>query len=134
MNGLNEEEQTDLKKLNETFKELLKWVRLLNIEEVKKIRENVLNTDELKIAYHLSDGKNSARTISSVIAPTHSTITDWWQDWYKLGIAEPIGVQRGNRARRLFELSEFGIPVPKFAQPSVQIQEDEENSEVIEDV
>ncbi|MFW9889520.1 MAG: hypothetical protein ACFFER_15135, partial [Candidatus Thorarchaeota archaeon] len=35
-----------------------------------------------------------------------------WKSWIGLGIAKPISVQRGIRAKSLFSLSDFGLELP----------------------
>ena len=110
----------------ENLDEILMWLRFMNIPKVYNILETNLDTDEKKIAYNMSDGENTTRDIAKVITPTHTTIARWWKDWYRLGIAEAIGVQRGKRAKRLFDLEDFGIDVPSISSQSLPQEENEE--------
>ena len=119
---MNEE---DIKELIEVNKEILKWVKFSILGKVKEDLESILDNDNKKIAYDMSDGEKSSRIIARTVSLTHGTISKWWQLWYKIGIAEPIAVQRGFRARKVFDLDEFGISVPEFKIPK-NIEEEKE--------
>lgn len=95
----------------EILKEILKWIKVTSIPQVKKLLLELLPSDEEKIAYHFSDGRSS-REVAKVSGVNYVTITRWWKTWIKAGIAEYISVKGGKRAKKLFLLEDFGIPVP----------------------
>jgi len=100
------------KKLIQTLEELVKWTRVTSIPHVKKLLLEILTTPEEKIAYESSNGERTGREVAEVANVTQPTVARWWKIWTKAGIAEAISVQRGERARRLFSLDDFGIEVP----------------------
>ena len=122
---------SDEKKLDE----ILMWLRFMNLPRAFKALISALDTEEKKIAYNMSNGENTSRDIAKVISLAYSTVTDWWQDWYRLGIAEAVSVQRGKRAKKLFELEDFGIKVSDIPiQPEPQeVTEEPEDDEAYEE-
>jgi len=94
------------------LREMLKWIKVTSIPEVKKLLETTLTTPEQRIAYTASDGKN-AREVASIAHVNKSAITRWWAIWVKLGLAEIRPVRGGDRAIRSFSLEDFGVDVPK---------------------
>jgi len=95
--------------------EILVWLRFMNLPQAYKVLEWALDTEDKITAYYMSDGKTTSRAIADVITPHQTTIADWWRDWYRLGIAKAISVQRGKRAKKLFDLEDFGIKIPDIA-------------------
>ena len=112
--GQIDTQRTVIIELNDLCREILKWIKLSNVGIIKVIRETVLNTDEKRLAYHMTDGINTARAIAKVIPFNHTTVTDWWKDWYMWKIAVPIPVQRGDRGKKVFDLEDFGISEPNI--------------------
>jgi hypothetical protein len=101
-------------KIIEILTEMLKWIKVTSIPHVKKLLMELLPTDQEKIAYHYSDGRTS-REVSQLAGVSHMTITRWWKNWIRAGIAEAINVKgSGERAKRIFSLEDFGIEVPQI--------------------
>lgn len=96
----------------DALKEILRWTKVTSIPQVKKTLEETLKTDKEKLAYQLSTGSTS-REIAATVGVDFSTILDWWEKWYGLGMAERVSAQRGDRGIRLFDLADFGIRFPK---------------------
>ena len=65
----------------------------------------VLDTEQKRIVYSISDGETSAREIARTVGTTHSTVGKWWTDWKKLGLVE----MEGNRAKAILDLELFGL-------------------------
>lgn len=101
--------------LIELLKELVKWTKFQAWGKVKEVLINVLNEDEKRKIYHLSNGENSSRDIAEIVSVSRSTILKYWNDWAKFNIVEPISVQRGNRYKKMFNLDDFGIEVPDLS-------------------
>ncbi len=100
----NESEQTRI------LREILKWVKFAGIKEVKTILLSTLDTEQKKLAYHLSDGTRGTVEIAKTANfGSTKTIFDLWQSWLKLGLGESIPVKGGTRFKRSFDLEEFGI-------------------------
>lgn len=114
----------------EILKEILKWIKVTSVPQVKKLLLELLTSDEEKIAYQYSDGRTS-QEVSQLVNVSYITITRWWKNWIKAGIAEPMSVKGGERARRLFSLEDFGIeiPLPKGVGLGKKIEETKEEYE-----
>lgn len=116
------------------LEEMLRWMKVTSIPQVKKLLLEILPSDKEKIAYHHSVGQDS-RKIAQLTGVGHVTISRWWKTWIAAGIAESVGARRGERARRVFLLEDFGIEVsePKEVKPRqeemAETQESEANDE-----
>jgi len=94
------------------LREIVKWTKFQAWGKVKDVLLNLLDDDEKKIMYHLSDGKNSSRKIAERVSVGHTTIVRYWNEWANFNIVEPISVKGGgSRYKRMFELGDFGIEV-----------------------
>ena len=100
----------------------MKWIKVTSIPSVKKLLEDMLPSDEEKIAYHYSDGRGS-QEVSKFAGVSFGTITRWWKTWMRAGIAEPVGARGGERARRIFSLEDFGIEVPEPEEIEIEKKE-----------
>lgn len=98
----------------ELLEELVKWAKVTSIPHVKKLLEEILTSPEEKVAYESSDGKPS-QEIAALAKISFHTVTVWWKKWIKVGLAEPIPSRGGQRAKRLFSLTDFGIEVPELS-------------------
>jgi DNA-binding MarR family transcriptional regulator len=105
-------------KMIELLEELVKWTKVASVPKVKELLLGILESPEEILAYHLSDGEKSGRDIAERTNVTQPTIGKWWKKWIAAGIAEPISVQRGERAKRIFSLEDFGIEVPQIVKAS----------------
>lgn len=99
----------EIKKLIEINREILRWIKISNVSKVKEVLENALDTPEKRIAYEASDGVATSRKVAKIAGVGLSTISAWWNNWYDIGIAEPISVQRGSRAQKIFNLKSFNL-------------------------
>lgn len=99
------------------LQEILKWIRVTSIPSVKKLLVETLNDDKSKLAYHHTDGRSS-RDVAKAAGCSQATVISYWKRWFQNGLVEPIGVQRGDRYKKIFELEDFGIAVPSAAQPA----------------
>jgi hypothetical protein len=95
---------------NKILRELLKWTKVTSIPTVKSLLESTLTTPEQKKAYEASNGMN-VRDVADIAHVGKSTVGRWWADWVNLGLAELRPAKGGDRAFRLFSLSEFGLDV-----------------------
>lgn len=96
-------------------KEILKWQKVIGSEYLKrKVRDERLFTEEKHIvAYDLSDGTKSSRDIGRIAGLSHVAIQNLWKQWIEAGIAEPSQKYKGGQCKRLFELNDFGVQLPK---------------------
>ena len=97
------------------LREILKWIKFAGMKEVKSTLVNVLDTEQKRLIYHLSDGTCGIVEIAKLAGVgSTSTIFDIWQAWLKFGLGESIPVKGGSRFKRSFDLEDFGIEVPKI--------------------
>lgn len=96
----------------ELLREVLKWIKFSGIREVRSVLMNILDTEEKRLIYHLSDGGNGSIDISRRAGVSHVTVTRYWKSWKRLGIVEPIRVRGGLRYKKSFELEDFGFSIP----------------------
>lgn len=74
--------------------------------------EIVLDTENKKIVYYLSNGENNQDEIIAKGKVGAGSISRYWNEWEKLGIGESIPVRRGKRFKAAFNLENFGL-LPK---------------------
>jgi len=104
----------------ELLEELVKWARVTSFPKVKELLIGILVSPEEKVAYQSSDGEKTSRDVAEIANVSHPTISIWWKAWIKAGIAESVSVQRGERAKRIFSLDDFGIEVPIIENPKIE--------------
>ena len=112
------------------LKEILKWIRFSNIREVRTVLMSILDTEQKRLIYELSDGKRGSVEIGKTTKVGSSTVRRYWQSWARLGIMEPVGVRGGLRYERTFELEDFGFTIPQIKGiPKEELEEDTSNLE-----
>ena len=97
------------------LREILKWIKFAGMKEVKNTLVSVLDTEQKRLVYHLSDGSRGIVEIAKPVGiGSTKTVFDLWQAWLKLSLGESIPVKGGSRFKRSFDLEDFGIEVPKI--------------------
>ena len=96
----------------ELLTELVKWTKVTSIPKVKEILESQLPTTKEKLAYKYSNGTRTIRDVSELSGRDIGSLSKDWKQWVREGIAERIPEKRGDRARSLFSLEDFGIETP----------------------
>ena len=106
-------DEDKLSEIAATLKELLKWTRFAGMKEVKDVLNSVLDTDQKKLVYQLSDGSKGTIEVGKAtgIAST-ATISRYWKSWVKLSLGENVSVKGGERFKRAFDLEDFGFTLP----------------------
>ena len=100
------------------LREILKWIKFAGIKEVKNTLVSLLDTEQKRLVYHLSDGGRGIVKIAKLVGiGSTKTIFDMWQAWLKFGLGESIPVKGGTRFKRSFDLKDFGIEVPQIKEP-----------------
>lgn len=105
-----------LQEIAESLHELVTWTRVIGYPTVKQILETVLDSDEKRLVYHLTDGQRTIAEVQKLTGVNARFISEWGQEWERIGIAEQsyVSKTRGRR-QRVFDLSAFGIPIPDQA-------------------
>jgi len=123
MSGADEEhaQVALLQEIAESLRELVAWTRVIGYPTVKQMLETVLDSNEKRLVYHLTDGRRSVAEIQRLTGINVRFISEWGREWEELGIVEQSRVSKiKGRRQRLFDLAVIGIPVPD------QIVSDEE--------
>jgi hypothetical protein len=107
-----DENNDKLERMIELLEEMLKWMKVTSIPQVKNLLLDILPSDKEKIAYQHSDGQDSEK-VAQFTGVGHATISRWWKTWIRAGIADSVSARGGERARHAFSLEDFGIEVPQ---------------------
>ena len=100
-----------LKSIELKLTEVVKWTRFAAMQQLRSILAQNLTDDKSLLAYEYSDGDRTTREIAKVAGTSHATITNYWEAWTKIGIAEPSPKYKG-RFKRICSLEEVGLTVP----------------------
>jgi len=106
-----------LQQIASSLEELVKLTRVMSYPSIKETLEIALDTDQKRLVYHHLDGDNTVSAIQKLTGVNARHISEWGQEWEKLGIAES-GARKGRR-QKLFDISMFGIIVPEVATDGV---------------
>ncbi|MCH7517148.1 MAG: hypothetical protein IIB08_08550 [Bacteroidetes bacterium] len=69
-----------------TLKELLKWAKVSSYGDVKKMLESVLDVENKRVIYYLSNGENNQDQIVEKGNVAAGSVSKYWREWEKLGI------------------------------------------------
>ena len=104
-----ENEQTKL------LREILKWIKISGMKEVKLILETQLSNDSKKSIYQMSDGSKGTQEIAKIVGDVcHMSVANYWKAWEKVGLGESNTAMGGKRFKRSFDLEDFGVKVPEI--------------------
>lgn len=100
------------------LREILKWIKISGLKEVKSLLDLQVQTAPKKQVYHLSDGTKGTQEISEIVGGlSHQTVANYWKDWTSAGLGELIPTRGGSRFKRSFDLTDFGIEIPSLKTP-----------------
>lgn len=104
-----------LREISDSLHQLVRLTRVMSHPMVKEMLETVLDTEEKRLVYHSLDGTRGMSDIQELTGVNARYVSEWGQEWEKLGIAEPSSVSniRGRR-QKSFDLVMFGISVPEI--------------------
>jgi hypothetical protein len=95
------------------LRDILKWIKFTGMKEVRTVLMSILDTEQKRLVYHLSDGNDGSVEIAKTASVGDSTVRRYWESWARTGIVESISVRGGLRYRKLFELEDFGFSIPQ---------------------
>ena len=111
-----DEEKLQLDVLQEiaaSLRELTNLTRLIGYPTIKHALETVLDSDEKRLVYHLTDGQRTFAEINKLTGINARYISEWGQDWERIGLVEPSRVSSvKGRRQKVFDLAAYGIMVP----------------------
>jgi len=96
------------------LKEILKWNRFTGLENARLELRRVLDTEQKRVIYHLSDGGSTSTEIAKKSGVSDFTVRKYWSDWNKRGIVDPLSVRGGKRFKKSFELEDLGLMIPQI--------------------
>lgn len=88
------------------LKDLLVWTRIGFYSAVKDMLKDVLDTDNKRLAYHLTDGTNTFDGVKAQAQIGSNTLNDLYKQCTNLGLME---LDDDGHRRRLFDLGNFGL-------------------------
>jgi len=101
-----------LENINLSLQEVMKIFRIVSQPIIKEVLEKTLNSDEKRLVYNNMDGEKTVATIQELTGVNVRFISEWGQEWEKLGIVETdSNANVRGRRRKLFDLSMYGILV-----------------------
>lgn len=105
-----------LEQIASSLRELVQLTRVMSYPAIKQILQAALDTEQKRLVYHALDGTKNMTQIQELTGVNARYVSEWGQEWEKIGIVEPSTVSRiKGRRQRSFELSMFGIAVPEIA-------------------
>lgn len=122
MRELPEEKETSSDNA-QILREILRWNRFENFPKLRKSLLDNLKTDQEKLVYEFTNGENSRPDVASQAGVPDSTVRNWWEKWYNLGILEPSGKRKG-RPQKIMALEDMGIEVPKIPPKKPEVKEE----------
>ena len=99
-----------------SLQEITKILRVVSQPIIKDVLEKTLNTHEKRLVYNYMDGKKTVATIQELTGVNVRFISEWGQEWEKLGIVETdSNANVRGRRRKSFDLSLYGILINENA-------------------
>ncbi len=96
------------------FTEIRNWYKIAHSDKVKPLLETILDDPKKIAVYHISNGENTTRKISERTGAGTGSVSRWWNEWIEKGIAIPIPKGAGFRAKKMFNLENYEIKIPKI--------------------
>lgn len=90
----------------EVLRDLLNWTRVGFYGAVKNMLTDVLNSENKRLAYQLTDGTKSRDALKAAAGMGSDSITALHEQCVALGLME---ITPDNKKRRLFDLNNFGL-------------------------
>ena len=118
MNGIDEEraQLALLQEIADSLRELVTWTRVIGYPTVKQTLETVLDSNEKRLVYHLTDGQRTIAEVQKLTGVNARFISEWGQEWERIGIVEQSRTSKiRGRRQKVFDLATLGIPVPHQA-------------------
>ncbi|TKJ17584.1 hypothetical protein CEE44_03560 [Candidatus Woesearchaeota archaeon B3_Woes] len=89
----------------ELLSEILKWERLKGIQTLRQIIPELIDTEEKRKLYEMTDGKNGIKEIQSKVTISSGKISLLWNFWYYNGLLE----KEGQKFKKIISLKELGL-------------------------
>lgn len=114
--------------LIDIMREILKYTKFAGTKEIRNILTTLLDTEQKRTVYHLSDGNKGSVEIAKAASVSDFTVRKYWSIWARQGIVESLKVRGGERYKKSFELEDFGLEVPQMKIVKTESSEVREDS------
>lgn len=88
----------------EVLQEILKWQKLQGIKILHELVPILLDDDEKKKIYEMTDGTKTIKDIQKHIKVSSGKVSMLWNSWYTNGILD----KDGNKYKKIISLKELG--------------------------
>jgi len=89
----------------EILTEILKWERLKGIQTLRRLIPELVDTEEKRILYEMTDGKNGIKEVQMKMKISSGKISLLWNLWYANGLVE----KAGQKFKKIISLKELGL-------------------------
>jgi response regulator of citrate/malate metabolism len=113
-------------KVIQLLEEMLKWVKFDALQKAKATLSELLRTEAEKLTYEYSDGRTS-RELAEIVKVSHVTVSNYWKKWAKYGVLSEVISRGGTRYKKIFNLSDLGIDVPKITAVRSEVKEESQS-------
>lgn len=105
-----------LENIAAALQEVVKVIHVVSQSKIREVLEATLDNYEKRLVYDLMDGEKTVAAIRELSGVNVRFISEWGQEWEKLGLVETdtTANTRGRR-RKSFDLSLYGISVNENA-------------------
>lgn len=105
------------------LREQTKWLRLLGLQALRPMLQEVLRTDKQRAVFEYSDGERSVREMGRLAGVGAGSVSRMWSQWIADGICVEVPTAPG-RAQHLASLSQLGLEVPISTEASPTSEDD----------
>jgi len=104
------------------LRDIRRWVKIIGIQEAKPVLSGTLShddsekQDDLRIAYHLTDGEHSNRDISEYVDFSHEWVRSRQSEWAQMGLVEKDNPN--SPYEKIITLEEAGLEIPEIPSPN----------------
>jgi hypothetical protein len=103
-----------LENISAALYDAVKLIRVISHPKIKEILEATLDSNEKRLVYDMMDGEKTVATIQELSGVNVRFISEWGQEWEKLGLVEiDSNANVRGRRRKSFDLSLYDIQVIK---------------------
>lgn len=109
-----EEEQGFEKEILDTVRKIHRLLTAASYYDIKRVLEEILESDEAKVIYHFSDGSRKNTEIAASCKQitnkgSEGTVSNYHQSWSRLGIVEKVA----GKWIKVYDLEDYNIDIPK---------------------
>lgn len=100
------------------------WLKVLAAPILKEQLERLLSTGKKRRVFEMTTGDATTRDIASICGVGAGTVSRWWADWVREGVARTIGTQ--GRVAHVVSLASLGMGLDPEAPPPGSSTKEEE--------